>query len=212
MNIRSVIRNELIEDKSSVWLLKDHAEFGYSEGAAAEKYLENVFNAASDLSSRSSELESHIRDWSSEYHLTTKRAQLLSGFRFDRSFKVLEVGCGCGAITRHLGESFDSVISVEGSLPRARLARLRTRDLTSVSVICAPFQKIRFSGKFDVIFVIGVYEYSAAFVEGDDPYNAVLEYFAEILAPNGIVVMAIENQFGLKYFNAFREDHLGAPP
>jgi SAM-dependent methyltransferase len=209
MNIRSIIQNDLTEDKYSVWLLKDHAEFGYSEGAAAEKYLENVFATATDLSSRSSELDSYIRDWSSEYHLTTKRAQLLSGFRFDRSLKVLEVGCGCGAITRHLGESFDSVVSVEGSLPRARLARLRTRDLNTVSVVCAPFQEIRFSDRFDIIFVIGVYEYSASFVEGDDPYDAVLKYFAEILAPNGIVVIAIENQFGLKYFNSFREDHLG---
>ncbi|MDP1867811.1 MAG: class I SAM-dependent methyltransferase [Bradyrhizobium sp.] len=211
MSIKSIIQNELVEDKSSVWLLKDHSAFDYSEGAAAEKYLEKVFNAASDLSSQSSELESYIRDWSSEYHLTTKRAQLLSGFSFDRSLNVLEVGCGCGAITRHLGESFDSVLSIEGSLSRARLAKLRTRDLPSVSVVCAPFQEIRFSRKFDVIFVIGVYEYSASFVEGDAPYDDVLKHFAEILAPDGMVVMAIENQFGLKYFNAFREDHLGVP-
>jgi SAM-dependent methyltransferase len=209
MSIQSIIRNELIEDPSSVWLLRDHSEFSYSEGAAAEKYLEQVLRSASDLSSCSSELESHIKDWPSEYHLSTKRAQLLSGFDFDRSLKVLEVGCGCGAITRYLGESFDSVVSIEGSLARARLARLRTRDLPSVSVVCAPFQEIRFSEKFDIIFVIGVYEYSASFVQGDDPYDAVLKYFTEILAPDGKVVIAIENQFGLKYFNAFREDHLG---
>ena len=209
MNITAMIQNELIEDASSVWLLKDHAKFDYSEGAASEKYLDRVLRSATDLGSRSSELESHIRDWSSEYHLTAKRAQLLSGFRFDRSLKVLEVGCGCGAITRYLGESFDTVVSVEGSLPRASLARLRTRDLTTVSVVCAPFQKIRFAEKFDIIFVIGVYEYSASFVEGADPYDAVLEYFREILAPDGMVVIGIENQFGLKYFNSFREDHLG---
>jgi protein-L-isoaspartate O-methyltransferase len=211
MNIKSIIQNELVEDGSSVWLLKDHRAFDYSEGAAAEQYLERVFHAVSDLGSRSSELESYIRDWSSEYHLTAKRAQLLSGFSFNRSLKVLEVGCGCGAITRYLGESFDSVVAVEGSLPRARLAKLRTRDLPSVSVVCAPFQEIRFSGKFDIIFVIGVYEYSASFVEGNTPYNTALEYFSEMLAPDGMVVIAIENQFGLKYFNAFREDHLGVP-
>jgi SAM-dependent methyltransferase len=211
MNIRSIIQNELIEDASSVWLLKDHGKFDYSEGPASEKYLDKVLRSATDLSTRSSELEGWIKDWSSEYHLTTKRSQLLSGFKFDRSLKVLEVGCGCGAITRYLGESFDQVVSVEGSLTRARLAKLRTRDLRSVSVVCAPFQEIRFSEKFDIIFVIGVYEYSASFVQGDDPYDAALEYFADILTPDGIVVIAIENQFGLKYFDAFREDHLGVP-
>jgi SAM-dependent methyltransferase len=211
MNVRSVVSNELVEDKSSVWLLKDHREFGYSEGADAERYLEKVLSAAGDLSTNSSELESHIKDWSSEYHLTTKRAQLLSGFNFDRTLKVLEVGCGCGAITRHLGESFDNVVSIEGSLSRARLAKLRTRDLPSVSIICAPFQEIRFSQKFDVIFVIGVFEYSASFVEGSDPYDSVLKYFADILTPDGMVVLAIENQFGLKYFNGCYEDHLDKP-
>jgi SAM-dependent methyltransferase len=209
MSIKSIIQNELIEDASSVWLLRGHEKFAYSDGAASEQYLEKVFLASKDLSSRSGELESYIKDWSSEYHLTTKRAQLLSGFKFDRSLKVLEVGCGCGAITRYLGETFDSVVSVEGSIARARLARLRTRDLPSVSIVCAPFQEIRFSEKFDIIFVIGVFEYSASFVQGDDPYDAALKYFADILTADGMVVIAIENQFGLKYFNACREDHLG---
>ena len=39
--------------------------------------------------------ESHIKDWPSEYHLSSKRAQLLSGFEFDRKARVLEVGAGC---------------------------------------------------------------------------------------------------------------------
>ena len=81
----------------SVWQLKGHTTFSYSDGAESERYLDKVFRAATDLSTRSSELESHIKDWPSEYHLTTRRAQLLSGFTFDRSMRVLEVGCGCGA-------------------------------------------------------------------------------------------------------------------
>ena len=209
MNVRSIVRNELVEDASSVWVLKEHKEFGYSDGRESERYLESVFRKAKDLSYTSSELETHIKDWASEYHLTTKRAQLLSGFTYDRSAKVLEVGCGCGAITRFLGETFDEVVSIEGSLHRARLAKLRTRDLPGVSIICSPFQKIEFTQKFDIIFCIGVYEYSASFVEGENPYDAVLDYFSDLLTPNGTVIIAIENQFGLKYFSSAREDHLG---
>jgi SAM-dependent methyltransferase len=209
MSVDSIIENDLVEDASSVWLLRGHNTFDYTDGPASEQYLEKVFRSATDLSSRSAELESHMKDWSSEYHLTRKRGQLLSGFKFDRSLKVLEVGCGCGAITRHLGETFDNVVSVEGSISRARLARLRTRDLPSVSIVCAPFQEIKFTTKFDIIFVIGVFEYSAAFVADDDPYDAALRYFVNILSPNGLVVIAIENQFGLKYLTGVREDHLG---
>jgi SAM-dependent methyltransferase len=202
------VENELVQDASSVWVLKNHENIGYSEGADAERYLHTVLSGARDLGTRSVELESHIKDWSSEYHLTRKRAQLLSGFHFDRSLKVLEVGCGCGAITRALGERFDEVVSVEGSIARARLARLRTRDLPNVSIICAPFQSIRFTGRFDLIVCVGVYEYSASFVDGADPYDTVLSYFSDMLKPDGMVLVAIENQFGLKYFSSSREDHL----
>jgi SAM-dependent methyltransferase len=207
--MQSLVENDLVDAGGGVWQLKGHANFGYSDGAESERYLDRALGAAKDLSTRSSELEGWIKDWPSEYHLTTKRAQLLSGFRFDRTKSVLEVGCGCGAITRHLAENFDQVVSVEGNLNRARIARLRTRDLDTVSVICAPFQEIRFRRKFDIIFCIGVFEYSGSFVAGEDPYDEALRYFAEMLTLDGILVVAIENQFGLKYFSCAREDHLG---
>jgi SAM-dependent methyltransferase len=209
MSIQAIIANELVRDESSVWMLKRRTDFAYSEGAAAEKYLEMALRNSRDLSTSSSELDRYIKDWPSEYHLSSKRAQLLSGFVFDRSLRVLEVGCGCGAITRYLGETFDDVVSVEGSIVRARLARARTRDLPGVTIVCAPFQEIDFVRKFDIVFCIGVYEYSSSFVDATDPHDAVLRYFSDVLAPDGLVVIAIENQFGLKYFGACREDHLG---
>ena len=43
-------------------VLKDPRDFGYSDGAESEKYLERVFRRAKDLSStRSTELKSYIR-------------------------------------------------------------------------------------------------------------------------------------------------------
>lgn len=209
MSIQSIVKNELIQDEFQVWRLKDHTQFSYSDGVSSEKYLHKVFSEAKDLSSRSTELESYIKDWPSEYHLSKKRPQLLSGFSFDRSKKVLEVGCGCGSITRFLGETFDEVVGVEGNINRARLAKQRTKGLDGVSIICSPFQEINFSQKFDIIFCIGVFEYSASFITGEDPYDTALQYFASLLSPGGMVVIAIENQFGLKYFNGAREDHLG---
>jgi SAM-dependent methyltransferase len=209
MNLRTIVKNEIDQESSGVWVLRGHREFGYSDGQRSESYLERVLSEASDLSCASEELRRYIRDWSSEYHLTVARSQLFSGFKFDRSLKVLEVGCGCGAITRYLGETFDEVVSVEGSLQRARVARKRTRDLPGVSIICAPFQEISFDRSFDIIFCVGVLEYSASFVNAPNPYEAVLEYFSKLLGPNGTLIVAIENQFGLKYFGSAREDHLG---
>jgi SAM-dependent methyltransferase len=196
-------------DADGVWVRSDVKPFDYSDGDESEKYLEKVLRSAHDLGSNSAELASHIKDWPSEYHLTPKRAQLLRGFDFDPGKSVLEVGCGCGAITRFLGETFNQVLAVDGSHARARLARLRTRDLSHVDIVQSPFQELRFTTKFDLVFCTGVFEYASMFASGDDPHEALLQDLADLLAPGGVLVLAIENKFGLKYFSSSSEDHTG---
>lgn len=205
--IRDWVSNEINKHASGVWTLANNRQIKYSDGPASERYLDKVLNKCSDLSSDSYELSGYIKDWASEYHLTRLRANLLKGFAFNRNSAVLEVGCGCGAITRYLGETFDTVIGIEGNLNRARLARLRTKDLQNVGIVCGPFQDIKFNKPFDLIFCIGVFEYSNKFVETDDPYDEILGYFRKYLKQDGTLVLAIENQFGLKYFSSSTEDH-----
>lgn len=205
--IKSWLNNDLVLCSDNVYQLKDEPSIAYSDGKDAEQYLHLAFDACSDLCSNSLELESWIKDWPSEYHLSRKRAQLLNGFQYDSTASVLEVGCGCGAISRYLAEQFDTVISIEGSRERASLARKRCEDLSSITIISAPFQKISFKKKFDLIFCIGVFEYSSAFIESDDPYNHIIDYFSAHLNEGGTLIMAIENQFGLKYFSSASEDH-----
>lgn len=209
INLKDLIQNDIELDENMVWKLVNEKQINYSDGRSTERYLEKVFLKTVDLSFNSYELENYIKDWPTEYHLTRKRAQLLSCFEFDKSRKVLEVGCGCGAITRFLGETFNDVLAVEGSIARSHLARLRTRDLDNVSIICAPFQELKFREPFDIIFCIGVFEYAKMFVDSPDPYDAVLQYFNSALASDGVLVIGIENQFGLKYFASKREDHTG---
>jgi len=205
--IESWVENELVVNADGVYEIRGQDPIAYSDGKDVERYLARAFDSSSDLGTGSAELEQWIKDWPSEYHLSRKRAQLLNGFDYERSATVLEVGCGCGAISRFLAESFDTVISVEGSRNRARLARQRCREMANISIIAAPFQKVRFRKKFDIIFCIGVFEYSATFVDSPDPYSAIIDYFSDHLEDNGVLVLAIENQFGLKYFAAASEDH-----
>jgi SAM-dependent methyltransferase len=207
--IEDWVENALTENQYGVLVEGGHESIDYSDGRESEQYLEKVFASSNDLSSTSAELENWIKDWPSEYHLSRRRSQLLRGFEYSPASTVLEVGCGCGAITRFLGETFNHVVAVEGAAARARLARQRCRDLDNVDVVCAPFQDIRFREKFDIIFCIGVFEYSHYFIDGDDPYSGIIDYFSQQLKPGGILMLAIENQFGLKYFASASEDHSG---
>ena len=203
------IETPLRLDADGVWVRSDVIPFAYSDGGDSERYLDRVLRSARDLGSNSVELAATIKDWPSEYHLSPKRAQLLRGFAFDPAARVLEVGCGCGAITRFLGETFDHVLAVDGSHARARLARLRTRDLSGVEIVQSPFQELGFATRFDVIFCTGVFEYASMFAGGDDPHEAMVRDLASLLAPGGALVLSIENKFGLKYFTSSSEDHTG---
>src|SRR3546814_1383920 len=129
MYLDDIVSNTLHRDDSGVWLLEGRNSFPYTDGAASERHLRRAFTTAKDLSTTSEELEAFIKAWPSEYHLTRKSAQLLEGLSMDRSMPALEVGCGCGAITRHLSANFDHVISVEGRLERAKHASLPPREL-----------------------------------------------------------------------------------
>jgi SAM-dependent methyltransferase len=204
--------NELIvEDtilKDGVYQLKNGI-FAYSDGDAAENYIYEVLQSATDISSRSAELEEKIIDWSSRYHFSSSRANSYRAFNFKSGAKVLEIGSGCGSITRYLGEVGLDVVALEGSNRRSAITRSRTRDLANVTVICGSFGKIKFKTTFDYIICNGVLEYVPLFVESPSPADLFLKQISELLGNGGALFLAIENKLGLRYFTSCKEEHTG---
>ena len=185
--------------------------FGYSEGAEAEQRLLDIVESLHDRSTFSPEYLDNIVDWSTRYHFSRARHCLLRPLDIGPGDRVLELGCGTGAITRYLGETGAEVTAVEGSLARARVAAARCADLPNVTVIADDLQGAEVEGPYDWVTFIGVLEYAAAYSEAEDPYQSYLQAAMRHLEPGGKLVVAIENQLGLKYFNACGEDHLGKP-
>ena len=195
----------------NVWSRPDFSGISYSDGDAIERRIESIIDSASDLSVFSDELGLYCTDWASTYHLSSTRANLLRPFELTRAQDVLEIGSGCGVLTRHMGECGANVLALEGSLRRSRIARARTRDLTNVTVLAETFSNFRINHKFDVITLVGVMEYANLFIGGESPEAAMLSRVVSMLKPRGIVIIAIENQLGLKYFAGAPEDHVGVP-
>ncbi|MEE1566127.1 MAG: methyltransferase domain-containing protein, partial [Acidimicrobiales bacterium] len=173
----------------------------------SEERLLSVLSAASDRSTASDELASHITDWPSRYHLDRRRTNLLRPLTVGPGMTVLDVGAGTGVNSRYLAEAGASVVAVEGDSLRAEMAgvrcegldvEMRVGDATSVSVATDP-------EGFDLVVCIGVLEYS-----GTDP-GAFLSHLASLVRPGGALVVAIENQMGLAYWLGADEDHLGRP-
>jgi len=183
-------------------------DFVYSDGDEVENYILDVIRKSSDKTAGSEELARFIKDWPTEYHFSAFRHNLLLPFQFT-GLDVLEIGSGCGAITRFLGESGARVMALEGSPRRARITAARCEDLEDIEVFCDNFQSFVCDRKFDVVTAIGVIEYAPGFFEGKDPVRSFLEKAGQFLKPNGTIIIAIENQLGLKYFAGCSEDHTG---
>jgi SAM-dependent methyltransferase len=195
-------------DDADIWVKPGERSIEYSDGDAVEEKILSVIRNAEDLSLYSDELRQQQTDWPSRYHLSADRVNLLRPFAQSLAgAAVLELGCGCGAITRYLGELGAQVIAVEGSQRRAHIAAARCRDLDNVSVVADRLQNLPFENSFDVVTLIGVLEYSRVYVESVDPIQAVLQRAKRYLKPNGVLIVAIENQLGLKYFAGAPEDH-----
>jgi len=193
----------------------DPQAFTYSDSDEAENEILGILETAEDKSSGSLELEHKIHNWPTRYHLSGLRSNIIRSLDFLKpEAKILEIGSGCGAVTRFLGENFASVDAVEGSFRRARITRKRCQDLDNIRVFSSPLQDLIFDREYDVVMLIGVLEWAPMFYPGDPhtakPVPAMLQHAASALKENGILLLAIENKLGLKYMSGCREDHSGS--
>jgi methyltransferase family protein len=186
----------------------------YRDGA--EQYLFQALGTIADRRVGSPEVAALVRDWASLYHLSPYRATLLDclGLSGIAGARVLELGAGCGVMTRWLGDRGAEVHAIEGGLSRAEVARRRCEELANVELYAGNYSALDVDGGFDLVTLIGVLEYSHLYhpLYGDDPAAAAsanLELAARALGDEGVLVLAIENRMGLKYLNGAREDHSG---
>ncbi len=204
-------------NEQGVFQAKDEIRpFNYSDGEESERALMSILENAKDLSSSSDELQKHIVDWPTEYHLSSTRANLLRAINLDGVFRVLELGCGCGSITRYLGEQPNvTVDAVEGSPVRASLAKLRCRDLDNVQISTANFNDIEVpEGEYDLVLFVGVTEYAGRFSNAktdQEAVNELLKMGQRACKTDGVVLVAIENRLGMKYALGANEDHYATP-
>jgi 2-polyprenyl-3-methyl-5-hydroxy-6-metoxy-1,4-benzoquinol methylase len=200
------------DSKTNTYCRSDYSGISYSDGDDIEEYMRDTLLKTTDLSTVSDELLQYQIDWPTTYHLSPTRANLLRPLH--QAFlgkKVLELGCGCGAITHYLGETAQKVVGVEGSHRRAEIAALRCRDLSNVNIVVDKIQDIQFQPEtFDIVTLIGVLEYARVF-GGSGAEIDLLCQARKYLKPSGFLVLAIENQLGLKYFAGIAEEHVGIP-
>ena len=162
-----------------------------------DKHLEKVFK--------------HDDRWATVYHLTPLRKNIFMNYRFDSDASLLEIGAGFGAVTGVFCDNCAQVTAVELSKRRAEGIYLRHKKRKNLDIIVGNLNDIRFERKYDYVTLIGVLEYALSFTDSETPYETFLESVRKLLKPEGKLLIAIENRFGLKYWCGAPEDHTGKP-
>ena len=160
-----------------------------------------------------SEAISNHFTWSTYYHLSPIRQNVVNWYPFKEGAEILEIGCELGAVTEVLCERCEKVTAVELSKRRATATLLRCRKKENLEVIVGNFKDIKFEKKFDYITLLGVLEYQGCYTDGGgvNPFENFLKKIKSLLKPDGKLIVAIENKYGLKYWCGAREDHTGLP-
>ena len=149
--------------------------------------------------------------WPFLYHLSPIRENIAEWIPVPKDAKILEVGSGCGAITGALTKKAWRVDCVDLSRQRSLINAYRHEFSENVTIHVGNFKDIEptLPKDYDLICLIGVFEYGEAYIGGDDPFVTFLKTLKRHMKEGGRIAIAIENKFGLKYFAGCREDHSG---
>ena len=147
--------------------------------------------------------------WAVLYHLSTVRRNILEWYPFNEGGEILEIGSGCGAVTGILSEKGKTVTCIELSKKRSLINANRNYQCGNVEIMVGNFNDIHLNRKFDYITLIGVLEYANFYTAEKDPFKSFLKKIRSYLKKDGKLLIAIENKFGLKYWNGAKEDHTG---
>ena len=91
--------------------------------------------------------------------------------------KILEIGSGCGAITGALANKGKQVDCVELSQKRSLINANRNKNYDGITIKLGNFEEIEpyLDTDYDVITLIGVWEYAGVYLKAKDPFRKFLD-------------------------------------
>lgn len=149
--------------------------------------------------------------WPVLYHLSHLRSNLTEWLPIKRTETVLEFGADSGQLTGGFLEKTGRVVCLEESISRSRILARRHAKAGNLTVYAGnPWKNIeRLRESYDWIIAPGLLSLAAKDFSDENPEITALKKIKEYLKPDGHLVLAEDNRFGLKYWAGAMEPHTG---
>ena len=141
--------------------------------------------------------------------LSELRRGLFNWYDFRENARILEIGGGYGALTGLFCEKAEQVTVTERSLFRAQIMEKRYQAVENLSIYAGDILDMSFGEGFDYIILTGILERAGAGSFDNGIYAAYLRALQRFLKPEGILLAAVDNRYGLRYFAGMKDIHTG---
>jgi len=143
------------------------------------------------------------------YHLSLQRQNIVAGLDINKNQTVLEIGSECGAVTGKLAQMAKHVTCLEISRKKSEINAYRNRKYDNIDIRVGTLEEASkgLSSCYDLITLIGVLNQGHVTQFGDQTNEEILRTAQTYLKPDGKIVIAIENKYGLKYWAGCRDEY-----
>ncbi len=152
--------------------------------------LKELLLACDDHTALSPELLRGALEHGGWYHATPFRSALVRSLQIPSGARILEVGCGGGALTRYLGEQGYEVVGIEIDPEVVECARIRCRGLSNVEIVHGYLEDVLHFNRFDFVICI-----DPTFVRTEyyEPGLQLLSLCKRVLKTTGTLVLSLGN-------------------
>lgn len=120
--------------------------------------------------------------------LSDIRENILNWYEFKKNAIILELNSNYGEITGLLCNRAKRVVSIQESKKYSEIIEKRHKNKENLELIVGDISKINLNEKFDYIIIIGIAE----------NLKEKLEYAKKYLKEDGVILIAVNNKFGVK--------------
>lgn len=147
--------------------------------------------------------------WPFLYHLSPIRENLLEWYNFNPEGSLLEIGAECGALTGMFCSKLSKVVAIEESKKCSLINANRNIFRDNLEIIVGHLKDIILDEKFDYVTLIGNLSLAGRNFESEDAVVKMIDKAKSFLKPGGVLIIALANKYGLKYWAGASEDYTG---